>query len=147
MPPPASSERPATSGELVDEVVLPRRSPPPHLGNAYRNVFVETAALEVVITLPGARPGAARPSGLPGAPAGAAVVRGPAPPGVPLPQLPHPLGAGDEPLTGGGRGGQQVQVSRRALVVLVVLAGLGLLAVAVLAAVGATLLLGGAVGR
>ena len=31
---------------------MPRRLPPPHLGHAYRNVFVETAALEVVIVLP-----------------------------------------------------------------------------------------------
>lgn len=55
LPPPSADPHPLPAGVQEGAPAKPPRTPPAHLGNAYRNVFVETSVLEVVPTNAGIR--------------------------------------------------------------------------------------------
>lgn len=142
MPPAASPDRPRASDELPVEVAGSWRLPPPHLGNAYRNVFVETAALDVVITMPvddrAAAAGVFRSTST--SPSKQRLGAHPPPAEAPVvpsqrvapPATPEPPRGGGGPSSSEAAGGPPVHLSRRSLVVLVALAGLGTTALVVL---------------
>ena len=146
MPAPAPAPRSEPPVDARADPPALRRQPPPHLGHAYRNVFVETAALEVVITVPAvetttttAAVEAARPVVLP---VPGELGRAPSRRAGGLSQPPR---TSPPPLVEAAPERRSVTLSRRSLAVLVSFAGLGAVALAVVATaavVGALLLTG-----